>query len=223
MGGGCYCHAMPGLHQVLIFAGAALVLALLPGPGVFYVAARTLAGGRAEGVASSLGTGLGGMVHVLAGALGVSAIVLASAQLFAALKLAGAIYLLWLGVAAIRAAGRDAAAMTAMVDTAPAGTARAFRDGVLVEALNPKTAVFFLALLPQFVVPAQGQVALQFAVLGLVSIALNTAADLAVAFAAGSLRGRLTGNARLVQRLREASGAAMIALGAGLLLTRRPV
>ena len=88
---------MPDLTQLALFFAAALVLAITPGPGIFYVAARTLAGGRAEGIASSFGTGLGGMVHVLAGALGVSALVLASAELFTALKLVGAAYLVWIG------------------------------------------------------------------------------------------------------------------------------
>jgi threonine/homoserine/homoserine lactone efflux protein len=88
---------MPDLTQLALYFAAALVLAVTPGPGIFYVAARTLAGGRAEGVVSSFGTGLGGMVHVLAGSLGVSAIVLASAELFTALKLIGAAYLVWIG------------------------------------------------------------------------------------------------------------------------------
>jgi threonine/homoserine/homoserine lactone efflux protein len=88
---------MPDLTQLALYVAAALVLAVTPGPGLFYVAARTLAGGRAEGVASSFGTGLGGMVHVLAGSFGVSAVVLASAELFTALKLIGAAYLIWLG------------------------------------------------------------------------------------------------------------------------------
>ena len=93
-----------------LYVAAALVLAATPGPGIFYVAARTLSGGRAEGIASSFGTGLGGMLHVLAGSLGVSAVVLASAELFTALKLAGAAYLVWLGLRAFLAARRDAAA-----------------------------------------------------------------------------------------------------------------
>src|SRR4051794_12133403 len=98
---------MPDLTPFAVFFAAALVLAILPGPGIFYVAARSLAGGRAEGVASSFGTGLGGMVHVVAGSLGVSALVLASAELFAALKLAGAAYLIWLGLRAFRSARRQ--------------------------------------------------------------------------------------------------------------------
>src|SRR5215217_5510902 len=99
---------MPDLTQLALYFAAALVLAVTPGPGIFYVAARTLAGGRAEGVVSSFGTGLGGMVHVLAGSLGVSAIVLASAELFTALKLIGAAYLVWIGLRTIQSARREA-------------------------------------------------------------------------------------------------------------------
>ncbi len=214
---------MPDVSQFALFFAAALLLAVTPGPGIFYVAARTLAGGRAEGIASSFGTGLGGLVHVLAGALGVSALVLASAELFTALKLLGAAYLAWLGLRTILAARKDALAAAAEQAGAPAvGVRRAFREGVLVEALNPKTAAFFLAFVPQFVDPAVGGVALQFAVLGVVSVLLNTLADVLVAFAAGNVRSGIGGRPRLVCRLREASGAAMIALGLGLLLARRP-
>ena len=100
---------MPDLTQLALYLAAAMVLAVTPGPGIFYVAARTLAGGRAEGVASSFGTGLGGMVHVLAGSVGVSAIVLASAELFTALKLIGAAYLIWIGFRTLQSARRDGA------------------------------------------------------------------------------------------------------------------
>ena len=150
-----------------LFLTTAIVLAVLPGPGIFYVATRTLAGGRAEGLASSLGTALGGFVHVVAGAVGVSALVLASATLFGWLKLVGAAYLLWLGFGVVRSARRDAATLVAALgQPAGAGTRRAFLDGIVVEALNPKTAAFFLALLPQFVDPGRGQPALQFILLG---------------------------------------------------------
>src|ERR687889_1074864 len=104
---------MPDLTQLALYFAAAFVLAVTPGPGIFYVAARTLAGGRAEGVASSFGTGLGGIVHVLAGSLGVSAIVLASAELFTVLKLLGAAYLVWIGLRTMQAARRDASAALA--------------------------------------------------------------------------------------------------------------
>jgi len=214
---------MPDPGQFALFFAAALLLAATPGPGIFYVAARTLAGGRAEGIASSLGTGLGGMVHICAGALGVSALVLASAELFTALKLLGASYLVWLGFRTILTARKDALAATAGQAAAPpVGARRAFREGVLVEALNPKTAAFFLAFVPQFVNLTAGGVVLQFAALGLVSVSLNTAADVLVAFAAGGVRAGVTRRPGLVRRLREGSGAAMIALGLGLLLVRRP-
>lgn len=214
---------MPDPAQLTLYVAAALLLAVTPGPGIFYVAARSLAGGRAEGVASSLGTGLGGLMHVLAGALGVSALVLASAELFTALKLLGALYLVWIGLRTLRAARRDAAAALAGQAAAPPiGPGRAFREGVLVEALNPKTAAFFLAFVPQFVDPAAGAVALQFMLLGCISVALNTLADIGVAFAAAGLRQGAAARPGLVRRLREASGAAMIALGLGLALARRP-
>src|SRR4051794_17930651 len=208
-------------HLVLYFA-AALVLAVTPGPGIFYVAACTLAGGRAEGLVSSFGTGLGGMVHVLAGSLGVSAIVLANAELFTALKLIGAVYLFWIGFRTFQSARRDAA--TGLGDgpaAPPVGPRRAFCEGVLVEALNPKTAAFFLAFVPQFVDPAQGSVALQFVVLGFVSVTLNTLADVVTAIAAGSIRQGAAARPVLIRRLREASGGAMIALGIGLVLAKR--
>lgn len=214
---------MPDVTQLALFFAAAFVLAVTPGPGIFYVAARTLSGGRAEGVASSLGTGLGGMVHVLAGSLGVSAIVLASAELFTALKLLGAAYLAWIGLRTVWAARRDALAALGGAAPVPAvGARRAFREGVVVEALNPKTAAFFLAFVPQFVDPTAGQVALQFALLGLVSVVLNTLADVVVALAAAGVRAGAAARPGLVRRLREASGAAMIALGLGLALARRP-
>lgn len=214
---------MPDLTQLALFLAAALLLAVTPGPGIFYVAARTLAGGRAEGVASSFGTGLGGMVHVLAGGLGVSAIVLTSAELFATLKLVGAVYLVWIGLRTIRSARRDAsAALHGGAAAPPVGPRRAFREGVLVEALNPKTAAFFLAFVLQFVDPAQGAVAVQFVVLGFLSVTLNTLADIVVAFGASRIRDGATARPTLIRRLREASGGAMIALGIGLALAKRP-
>jgi threonine/homoserine/homoserine lactone efflux protein len=214
---------MPDLAQLALFVAAAAVLAVTPGPGLFYVAARTLAGGRAEGIASSFGTGLGGLFHVLAGALGVSALVMASAELFAVLKLLGAVYLVWLGLRTIRGARGDVAA--AVLDSGrstPPGARRAFREGMWVEALNPKTAAFFLAFVPQFVDPALGGVPLQFVVLGVVSVALNTAVDVVVAFAAARIRDSATDRPMRVRRLRQASGGVLLALGVGLVFVRRP-
>ena len=214
--------------QLVLYIAAAFLLAVTPGPGIFYVAARTLAGGRAEGVASSFGTGLGGMVHVAAGSLGVSAIVLASAELFTALKLIGAAYLVWIGIRTIQSARQGAGlglglGLGDMPAAPPVGPRRAFREGALVEALNPKTAAFFLAFVPQFLDPAAGHVALQFMLLGVISVALNTLADLVVACGAGAIRDGAAARPALIARLRAASGAAMVALGLGLAFARRPV
>src|SRR5829696_7548388 len=133
---------MPDLTQLALYVAAALVLAVTPGPGLFYVAARTLAGGRAEGVASSFGTGLRGMVHVLAGSFGVSAVVLASAELFTALKLIGAAYLIWLGFRTVQSARRQPAGLNgapaaAGVSRRHAGRGAESEDGSLLPRLHP--------------------------------------------------------------------------------------
>ncbi len=214
---------MLDLTQLSFYIAAAFVLAITPGPGIFYVTARTLAGGRAEGLASSFGTGLGGFAHVIAGSLGVSAIVLTSAELFTALKLIGAAYLVWIGFRTFRSASRDASAeLNGGLTDPPVGARKAFREGVLVEALNPKTAAFFLAFVPQFLNPDTGSVALQFVVLGSVSVLLNTLADVVVAFAASGIREGATARPKLIGRIRQASGGAMMALGIGLALAKRP-
>jgi threonine/homoserine/homoserine lactone efflux protein len=200
-----------------LFLLAALIVAAVPGPGIFYVAARTLSGGKRAGFASTFGTALGGLVHVIGGALGVSAIILASAELFTVLKFAGALYLVWLGIKTFREA-RDAAKQAAA--TAPAQ--QVFREGVLVESLNPKTAAFFLAFIPQFVDPANGYVAFQFITLGLISVALNTLADIVVVMMAATARNGLTRRPNLLQRLRRGSGLFIAGLGISLALARRP-
>jgi threonine/homoserine/homoserine lactone efflux protein len=199
----------------LTFLAAALLVAVTPGPGIFYVAARTLAGGRAAGLASSVGLGFGGLVHVAAGAVGVSALVMASAEAFTALKLVGAVYLVWLGIKA----WREARALTPL-DLPTTGSLRALRDGIVVEALNPKTAAFFLAFIPQFV-DASRPVAGQFIVLGLLSVALNTIADIVVACWTAIARTRLGHRAMLIVRARQASGLVLCGLGASLLVARR--
>ncbi|WOH64919.1 LysE family translocator [Bradyrhizobium sp. BWA-3-5] len=201
----------------LPFLLAALIVAAVPGPGIFYVAARTLSGGKSAGYASTFGTAFGGLVHVIGGALGVSAIILASADLFTALKFAGALYLVWLGIKTFREA-RDVLAQPIVA----AGTQHVFREGVLVEALNPKTAAFFLAFIPQFVDPFAGSVALQFVTLGLISVALNTFADVVAVMMATSARAGLTRHPTLLQRLRQGSGLFIAGLGISLALARRP-
>jgi threonine/homoserine/homoserine lactone efflux protein len=206
---------MPDSSTYLLFLAAALLVAVTPGPGIFYVAARALAGGRAEGLASSFGTGVGGLVHVFAGAVGISALVLASAEAFTILKFAGALYLIWLGFKTWRQA--RIFEPSGMKTT---GACRAFREGIFVEALNPKTAAFFLAFIPQFVDPS-AHVALQFITLGLVSVALNTAVDVLVTYWAAKARSGLAERPTLVVKLRWTSGAVMCGLGASLMFARR--
>jgi threonine/homoserine/homoserine lactone efflux protein len=195
-------------HRFLLFLAAALVLAATPGPGIFYVLARSLAGGRREGLLSSYGTFVGGLFHVLAAALGVSAILAASATAFHAVKYAGAAYLVWLGIRMIRTRNAE---MPARTDQPPRG---AFRQGVFTEVLNPKTALFFLSFIPQFVAPGRGNVFLQFVILGALSVILNTSADLVVVLLASPLERKLKNSVRFRRGQRVASGVGMIGLGA---------
>lgn len=193
----------------LLFLAAATLLAVTPGPGIFYVLTRTLAGGRREGVLSALGTLAGGFVHVVAAGLGLSAVLAASAAAFTVVKYAGALYLLWLGVSLIRSRNME------MADAAPALPSRhAFRQGVITEMLNPKTALFFLSFIPQFVNPSHGHIVLQFLLLGCLSVSLNTSADLIVVSFAASIGARLRSSPRWRRNQRVASGLAMIGLGA---------
>jgi threonine/homoserine/homoserine lactone efflux protein len=200
-----------------LFLIAALIIAVVPGPGIFYVAARTLSGGSTVGIASTAGTALGGVVHVIAGAIGISAIILASAQLFAVLKFCGALYLVWLGIRTFRAASK-----LPVTQENHAGAGRALYEGVLVETLNPKTAAFFLAFIPQFIEPAATNPALQFVTLGLISVGLNTLADIVVIAFATSARHQFTTRPQLLQRLRQGSGLFIAGLGISLALVRRP-
>jgi threonine/homoserine/homoserine lactone efflux protein len=195
-------------HRFLLFFAAALLLAVTPGPGIFYVLARTLAGGRREGFQSSIGTFFGGLFHVFAAALGVSAILAASAVAFHTVKYAGAAYLIFLGIKMIRSRNTQLPAET----TAPSGNA--FRQGILTEALNPKTALFFLSFIPQFIAPERGHTFLQFATLGILSVSLNTAADLLAVSLAAPLERKLKSSPTFRRRQRTASGVGMIGLGA---------
>lgn len=194
--------------RFLVFLSAALILAITPGPGIFYVLARSLRGGRREGMLSAAGTFLGGLVHVGAAAFGLSAILAASAIAFETVRYAGAAYLIYLGYRMIRSRDQEAAEIEAM-----RSSRSTFVQGVMTEVLNPKTALFFLSFIPQFVVLRQGHVAEQFLMLGAISVALNTCADLMVACFAGPLGSRMKRSAKLRSRQRSASGAAMIGLG----------
>jgi threonine/homoserine/homoserine lactone efflux protein len=200
---------MPDPTHFLVFLSAAVLLAVAPGPGMLYVLARTLAGGRREGMLSALGTFFGGMVHVFAAAAGISILLAKSAIAFAAVKYFGAAYLCFLGIRMILDARRDEALP---VNTLPRAK-NPFVQGVLTEVLNPKTALFFLSFIPQFVNHANGHVFAQFVLLGAISVTLNTTADMIVTLLAGPLGQRIRESARFRRRQRTVTGAIMIGLG----------
>jgi threonine/homoserine/homoserine lactone efflux protein len=198
--------------RFLLFLTAAVLLAIAPGPGMLYVLARSLAGGKREGVLSALGTFFGGMMHVFAAALGISIILAKSALAFATVKYVGAAYLCFLGVRMIlHARQENDGARFAAGNLKPARNP--LWQGVATEVLNPKTALFFLSFIPQFVVRADGHVFLQFVTLGTISVGLNTTADLVVIALAGPLGERIRASTTFRRRQRTVTGAIMIGLG----------
>ncbi|HEY3620082.1 MAG TPA: LysE family translocator [Candidatus Sulfotelmatobacter sp.] len=198
--------------RVLLFLTAALLLAIAPGPGMLYVLARSLAGGKREGVLSAFGTFLGGMVHVFAAALGVSMILAKSALAFATVKYVGAAYLCFLGVRMILDARRENKSIEEMPQNIKPAR-NPLWQGVATEVLNPKTALFFLSFIPQFVNRGGGHIFLQFVMLGTISVVMNTTADLVVIALAGPLGERIRSSATFRRRQRTATGAIMIGLG----------
>src|SRR6266702_2748748 len=199
--------------RFLLFLTAAVMLAIAPGPGMLYVLARSLAGGKREGVLSAFGTFVGGMMHVFAAALGVSIVLAKSAVAFATVKYVGAAYLCFLGVRMILDARGEKvdAPETIPQNTKPARNP--LWQGVATEVLNPKTALFFLSFIPQFVNRASGHVFLQFVLLGTISVVMNTTADLIVIVLAGPLGERIRSSATFRRRQRTVTGAIMIGLG----------
>ncbi|TCS33066.1 threonine/homoserine/homoserine lactone efflux protein [Paucimonas lemoignei] len=192
----------------ITFLLTATLLAITPGPGIAYVVARTVAGGRAEGIASCIGTAIGGMAHVLAAALGLSLLLAQSALAYTIVKYLGAAYLIYLGVKILV----SRAASTELPTIERAGTSKALRDGVLVEALNVKTAMFFLAFIPQFV-SANHALASQFILLGTICVLLNAAVDVLAVLAANRFVASGTAKATRERLLSRVSGATMLSLG----------
>ncbi len=193
-----------------IFFTAALILAITPGPGIMYVMARTLSGGRSDGIASTFGTAVGGLVHVGLAAAGLSALLAASARAFLVIKYVGAAYLVYLGLRSLLQARRVRMPLGL---PPPVRSAQAFNEGVLTEALNVKTALFFLSFIPQFInhaLPA----ASQFAVLGLICVGLNTSVDFLVVLLAARLSGYFRNSPKRAQAVSYGSGTVLLGLGA---------
>ena len=196
---------------------AATALVVAPGPGQALVLARTLQGGTRHGVLTALGLELGTLVHIFAAALGLSAILATSAAAFAVVKWLGAGYLVWLGLGALRAAGKE----RAVEATPPAPTHHVLLRAAITGLLNPKVALFFLAFLPQFVTPARGHVFLQFMILGLLFALLGLAGDSLLAAVAGRARSRLASSTVAARWRERVTGAVLIGLGLRLALVRR--
>ncbi len=198
---------MPTLTTIALFSLAGLALAVVPGPAVTYIVTHSVDKGRRAGVVSALGISGGGLVHVAAATAGLSALVASSATAFTVVKLAGAAYLIVAGLRRIFGGDDGTAAAE------PAPLQKLFVQGVVVNVLNPKTALFFLAFLPQFVDTHRGPVALQVAVLGLIFVAIAAVSDCAYALLADVLAAHLRRNARALRIRAWVSGGIFVALG----------
>jgi threonine/homoserine/homoserine lactone efflux protein len=201
---------MPDASTFLLFAAASLAFLAIPGPSVFYIVTRSLAQGRRAGVTSMLGVQAGGLVHVVAAAFGVSAIIASSATAFTIVKYVGAAYLVLLGLRKLFARGED----DPEVEIGPAAPGRRlFWQGAIVNIFNPKTALFFLAFLPQFVDPSAGPVAPQMLVLGTLLIGLGVVSDGTYALVAAGAGRKLRETAAARRRLDRLSGGVFVSLG----------
>jgi threonine/homoserine/homoserine lactone efflux protein len=200
---------MLDLHRIILFAVAAIALLLVPGPVVLYTVARSIHQGRAGGIVSTLGVGLGDLGHVVAATLGLSALLLSSAMAFNVVKYAGAVYLIYLGIRTLlkREARHDTAAIV------PARLRRVFSQGFLVSLLNPKTALFFMAFLPQFIDPAKGMISGQILLLGTLFVGLGVCTNIVYVWLASTMSGWLKGNQAFLKRQRYLTGSIYIALG----------
>ena len=208
---------MPDLTLWGLFVGASLVLLLTPGPAVLYIVARSVQQGRTAGLVSVIGIHLGTIVHITAAAVGLSALLVSSALAFAIVKYLGAAYLIWMGIRAFLAKEPDPEAPVIEAKSLH----RAFRDGFVVNLLNPKTAIFFLSFLPQFVDPTRGAVHWQILILGLTFMGLGILSDGMFALVAGAVGDFLRGSQRFQYILRWFSGTSFIGLGVSAALATR--
>jgi threonine/homoserine/homoserine lactone efflux protein len=208
---------VPSPETLLVFSAAALALIVVPGPAVLYIVAQSIDRGRLAGVVSALGVATGGLVHVTAATIGLSSLLVSSATAFTVVKYAGAAYLIGLGLHTllVRRDERPGAPRPER------RLRRRYWQGVVVNVLNPKTALFFLAFLPQFVDPDAGSAALQLAVLGLVFVVLAVASDCLWALAAGTASERLRDSRRFLAVQRYVSGTVFCGLGALTAAARR--
>jgi threonine/homoserine/homoserine lactone efflux protein len=217
-----YRPVVPTMSTVLVVAGASLLLAVVPGPAVMFIVTRSLEHGRAAGLTSASGVAVGSLVHVVFAGLGLSVVLARSAAAFSAVKVAGAGYLVVMGLRKLlarRHAGADPSAVRATRHS----PRRVFANGFVVSLLNPKVALFFLAFLPQFVDPRRGRAAPQLLVLGLTFVAIALSSDCVYAVTASAAAARLRRRFSRSSMLERASGAVYVGLGIVAALARRPV
>ncbi len=195
--------------SLLLFVTGAAILLVIPGPAVFYIVSRSVGHGRAAGLVSAMGIAAGTLFHLAAATLGLSALLASSALAFQFVKYLGAAYLVYLGIRVLRSD------VTLALEAANGERqlAHIFGHGVLVNLLNPKTALFFLAFLPQFVEPARGHATLQIFQLGVLFALMGWCSDSMWALLAGTVAERIRGSVRLRRTQRNLSGGALIALG----------
>lgn len=209
---------MPGIQLLTAFVLTTAAFAFIPGPAMLYAAARTMAGGRKAGLMAVLGIHIGAYAHVVAAAAGLSVLFHAVPLLYAAVKLAGAAYLMWLGISLFRVKNEVAADISTKPEASPR---KAFAQSVAVEVLNPKTAIFFMAFLPQFIDSAASiPLWAQLAVLGVIVNAIFTLADIVSVLLANLIVSRLKHSSRVQRLVQRTGGAVLVGLGAHLALQR---
>lgn len=214
---------MPSSTQLVAFLAASAAIIAIPGPSVLFIVGRALSAGRRDALLTVVGNAFGVFIQIVLVAAGVGALVARSAMLYSVIKIIGASYLIWLGVSAIRHRREGLADLAVMgAEPTPRSPWMAVRTGVVVGLSNPKSIVFFVALLPQFVSPAAGPVASQMLVLGAVFLLLALLLDGCWALAASHLRDFFTRKPERVAGVRATGGAVMVGVGAALIVSERP-
>jgi len=209
---------MPSLDYLIPFALATVLFAYMPGPALLYTVAQTLASGRRGGFFAALGIHVGCYVHVIAAALGLSAFLVHVPEAHLAVKTAGALYLIWLGIGVIRSKGAD---VHALPEVARRNRTKSFLQSMLVEILNPKAALFFIAFLPQFVDPTAGlPLWAQFLILGTIVNFAFSSADILAVFSTSYILARLKGSSGAQRMVRWVGGTLLVGLGVKLALSR---
>jgi threonine/homoserine/homoserine lactone efflux protein len=219
MGGHGTVPPMPGIHHYWLVIATAILLVITPGQDTFFILGRSLSGGRSAGISAALGISAGSVIHTFAAALGLSALLATSPYAFMAVKFAGAAYLIYIGVRALLARGSGLPGEEA--GTQADGRWSAFRQGVLSNLLNPKVALFFLALMPQFIDAGSTHKVAAFLALGLTFVTLGVAWCLVLAVAAAKLRGAFLRRPSMANVLNKVAGAMFIALGLKLASVRQ--